>query len=128
MISDCQVCKEGFYCLEGSTSQFVCPKGYYCALKQYPKACPEKTYNPDRIKSKIEDCMTCPPGYFCNSTGISNYMSFACPQGYYCPTADIVAPIKCPAGTYNPYLAVASVTGCINCPEGHFCPAASVYP
>ncbi len=55
-------------------------------------------------------------------------MSFACPQGYYCPTADIVAPIKCPAGTYNPNIAVVNVSGCINCPEGYFCPAASIYP
>ena len=30
------------------------------------------------------DCMTCPAGFWCNDTGLSDYSLYSCELGYYC--------------------------------------------
>lgn len=70
--TNCTLCPLGYYCVENSTafSEQLCPPGYYCPVGtsnpyQYP--CPKGTYNPANASHSISDCLTCPPGEYCES-------------------------------------------------------------
>lgn len=127
-VKDCVPCPEGFYCLKHTTVSFVCPKGYYCPKGKSPIQCPSFTYNSQRGRTKLSDCLDCPAGFFCNSTGIANYKSYPCPQGHYCPQKYMPAPFECPAGTFNSKTGVGKLSDCLSCTVGYYCPTASVYP
>lgn len=128
-VTDCISCSAGYYCIEYSSIQYPCPKGFYCMSQQLPQPCPMYTYNNKQGMTAYTDCLLCPAGYFCNSTGISNYLSYACPQGYYCPNTTLqVSLFKCPAGTYNNLQATTSLSACKPCPEGSYCPAGTINP
>ena len=51
-----------------------------------------------------------------------------CPPGYFCNASEDGRPTACPAGTYQPNVAVDSVSGCMPCPTGHACPLATSVP
>ena len=63
---DCEICTPGFYCSGGKDApDEQCPAGYYClegtlSKEQYP--CPETTYNPEKQKDNITDCIPCIEG------------------------------------------------------------------
>lgn len=70
--TNCTLCPLGYYCVENSTafSEQLCPPGYYCPVGttnpyQYP--CPKGTYNPVNASHSLTDCLTCPPGQYCES-------------------------------------------------------------
>ena len=46
----CDVCEQGYYCINQTVNPTICPQGYYCPAgtefaEQYP--CDEGTYNND---------------------------------------------------------------------------------
>jgi len=43
-----------------------------------------------------------------------------CPTGYYCPE-QTAEPVPCPAGTFNPSLALQAENQCLNCTGGSHC-------
>ena len=85
--TDCTDCPTGYYCLSGSNTQKVCPRGFYCdpSLPEKVTPCPEGTYNEDEQKAALSDCVPCPAGYLCNKKGISDKEDFLCPLGWHCP-------------------------------------------
>jgi hypothetical protein len=68
-----------------------------------------------------DDCIVCPPGYYCNGTGIGDYSIYACPPGFFCSGADFEAE-PCPEGTYRPTPGGANISDCKTCPPGNYCP------
>lgn len=142
-------CLAGYYCTNGSEEANPvgksygdeCPAGHYCPEKSYqPTACPAGTYNPNTRSTNETACLSCDPGKFCNSTGLSA-VSGDCTQGFYCTGgASSSAPIDgttgniCPAGSYCPsgspqhlfcpngtYTNHTGASACYDCPEGHYC-------
>jgi len=103
-------------------------------------ACPLGTYLPTAQGRNISDCISCPPGYYCNSTGlvsptdlcnpgyfcanqaylpnpIDGVTGNICPPGFYCPPGSS-APTRCLAGTYTDSHGNSQ---CLVCPAGYFC-------
>ena len=82
----------------------------------------------------ITDCLACPAGYYCNSSGLAA-PSGACSPGYYCPTnSTIPMTYNCPAGSYCPsgssvplvcplgtYQNQTTSSSCLSCPAGYYC-------
>ena len=83
---------------------------------------------------KIEECESCPPGYYCSEAGL-NTTSGSCAAGYYCPQRSVSKqekpcpvgnycpshseqPILCPVGTYQPNQRQVSVDDCLSCTKG----------
>ena len=146
-------CDPGYYCLEGSytsapqdPSDFEsdrpipiggrCPAGGYCPRGSSKAAfCPSGTFNNATGAESADDCIPCPPGFFCQ--GSSNpFPTGPCKAGYYCTggasvetqfttqpgyytLAGAVTPAACPPGSYNPNNAASS---CEPCDEGRYCP------
>ncbi len=86
-------------------------------------------------------CFPCPPGYYCDASGMMSVFATPCPAGYYCsggtstahPTDGTTGNI-CPAGLYCPegssYPSICKqgqttlTTGqsvCVACPQGYSC-------
>ena len=68
----CTPCPAGYYCTENSTlfAQQFCPAGYYCpagTTDPYQNPCPMGTYNPVNGSDDATDCLSCPPGQYCQS-------------------------------------------------------------
>ena len=92
-----------------------CPNGSYCPTgTPAPVHCPKGTYQPSRRKVRVEDCVACDPGKFCDATGLSA-VSGDCQKGFFC---------KGNASKSNPQ---DQVTGDI-CPVGTFCVQGSFEP
>lgn len=64
------------------------------------------TYNPQEGVKEAGDCLPCPPGKFCNVTGLST------------PSGDCMAGFLCQESSSNP-APNDGVNG--PCPEGHYC-------
>ncbi|KAM3922961.1 uncharacterized protein RB166_012036 [Leptodactylus fuscus] len=144
----CQPCTEGFFCLNGTSSLEgkECPPGFYCpegtfTPEQIP--CPRGTYNPQGGSVRLEDCLPCDPGYYCDTPGqtqvsglcsegyfcthsvktktpIQEILGDVCPSGYYCP-AGSARPLPCPAGSYSNTSANVGPEACMLCEPGYFC-------
>jgi hypothetical protein len=123
-IDNCGPCPAGTYCVDGSPTPELCPVGYYCPYGQGQVGCPVTTYGASVGLESAGQCTTCPAGYACNSTGISNYALWPCPAGYYCPNVTQTAS-PCPGGTYLPTTGASLASECITCPQYHYCPAGS---
>ena len=131
--SSCQPCDHGYQCPEASTTptpeEHLCMEGGWCdGMKFYP--CPAGTYgNVNGSKSKEEGCEICPPGYYCQNPGTTDFSDYICPEGHYCPagTKDRKQ-FPCPAGTSNNATNQTSLeVACANiCPAGFYCPQGSV--
>jgi len=67
------------------------------------------------------DCILCPEGTYCDTTGIADLTERVCPIGFYC-TEGTVSPHACPPGTYYNITGAESEDDCKYCPEGYFCP------
>nr|XP_009672374.1 PREDICTED: zonadhesin-like [Struthio camelus australis] len=147
-------CLAGFYCSRGVSSPAPtdgllgnkCPKGTYCPMgSAFPQPCPLGYYSNSTGNTRIEDCLLCDAGHFCNGTGLSSpsglceagfYCSGGalspkpprttvsggpCPPGHYCAVGSSRAQ-PCPAGSYSPSWSMAQ---CLECPEGFYCKTAS---
>jgi len=152
-------CGAGHWCPEGATSPMpagvaaqgdgdFCPAGYWCpaattapastgAGSAPPSACPAGTYGAGSGLKTLDACSTCPAGFLCGSTAMTDLTAALCPAGSYCATgrastADTVAcspgyacpsgavePVPCAEGTYQPE---AGKDTCLACSAGHYCP------
>jgi len=87
----CSTCQPGYICFEGATTStpvnvgtdngYEAPAGYYAAAGDIELSeCPIGTYNPDKRKTVVEDCLTCQDDTFtslvasskCTSCGSSS--------------------------------------------------------
>nr|XP_055052406.1 zonadhesin isoform X1 [Misgurnus anguillicaudatus] len=127
-VHDCLVCPPAHWCKEGDSILHMCPPGYYCdGIADYeskgrpgPKECPLFTYRPTPGAGSKGDCLICPPGTFCNTTGLTNFSSFLCPPGHWCSGTGF--PVLCPAGSFRAQPGAASASQCNLCPPGTHCP------
>jgi hypothetical protein len=155
--SNCTTCPAGYYCPNNAMAaydEFRCPAGAYCPRGSSDvRLCPAGTYNAHEGMGAESDCYDCPPGHFCEGSGLTQpsgpcaegyYCSGAaeyrtqeavtatggpCSLGHYCPRGS-VAPVQCPIGTYmNSLRATGNVTFggktyfCLLCPPGMACPS-----
>ena len=142
-------CSPGYYCSLRSpeasplntTYGSVCPVGHFCEEgSPTPEACPPGSYLPTEGATRIDNCLPCSAGFYCEEAGLAN-VSGPCSAGYYCvinatspaPTDGLmggvcfighycmegsVSPVPCSNGTYS------NITGaemCLSCPEGFYC-------
>ena len=92
-----------------------CPNGSFCPTgTPSPVQCPKGTYQPHRRKIRVEDCVACDAGKFCDNTGLSA-VSGSCQKGFYCIANST---------RKNP---LDGLTGNI-CPVGSFCVEGSSVP
>lgn len=119
-IDECSVCMPGQFCTAGNPVPNVCPMGAYCPLgaNSYIN-CPVGTYNPSTGASQKYQCVSCPAGYLCNTTGIGSYNSFTCPASSYCLIRALQA-INCLAGFYLSGSG-QSAADCQPCAAGYYC-------
>ncbi|XP_064159371.1 SCO-spondin [Anguilla rostrata] len=160
-----QVCPEGsFSTVEGQASCSRCPRGYYCpgngssyqghecatghycpvgSTSKYQQPCPAGTFNPHTRKGHLEDCLPCPPGFFCGTPGLSaasgpciaGHFCVAraatpspedgktgdkCPRGHYCLEGSS-SPKQCPVGHYSNTSGNTELSHCLPCPAGFSC-------
>ncbi|XP_077985306.1 uncharacterized protein LOC144439946 [Glandiceps talaboti] len=132
--SVCQQCPAGYYCMENATTytETICPTGYYCPPgttydMEYP--CPMGTYNPVNGSDSLDDCLSCPPGEYCEADGLE-LPTGNCSEGWYCTggsymdkplpfsNASDISECTCPLVNY---------TGG-KCWPGTYCPSGSPYP
>ncbi|CDI84633.1 hypothetical protein, conserved [Eimeria praecox] len=134
----CDPCPAGFLCnQEGLTAppNTYCPVGNYCpdgAIS--PRLCPVGTYNNVQGQTSQSGCLACPPGKYCETTGLNNFTG-DCKEGTWCisgsqikdsslaylPSSVVqcpVVPTPCPAGFYNDKQGASS---CTKCPGGVYC-------
>ncbi|KAG7471369.1 hypothetical protein MATL_G00123830 [Megalops atlanticus] len=144
-------CDPGFYCSGGAStanpvnksSGGVCPGGHFCpAGSRHPREnpCPPGTWSNAVGAWDPSSCWLCPPGFFCNSSGLTQPAGLCaagfyclggatssmpldgmtgerCPVGYHCPPGS-AAPLSCPDGTYSNTTGAAE---CLDCPPGRYC-------
>ncbi|MGH0162299.1 UNVERIFIED_CONTAM: hypothetical protein FKN15_067495 [Acipenser sinensis] len=124
----CLPCPPQYWCKEGDPVLYLCPAGHYCnGLKESdpqitagPQECPVHTYRADPGAGSRGDCLTCPAGYHCNSTGLTDYVHHPCPPGFWCPGSG--SPVLCPAGTMRTEPGSTAVSHCDPCTAGFYCP------
>eukprot|EP00817_Percolomonadidae_sp_ATCC50343_P003418 CAMPEP_0117418838 /NCGR_PEP_ID=MMETSP0758-20121206/542_1 /TAXON_ID=63605 /ORGANISM="Percolomonas cosmopolitus, Strain AE-1 (ATCC 50343)" /LENGTH=4727 /DNA_ID=CAMNT_0005199587 /DNA_START=68 /DNA_END=14251 /DNA_ORIENTATION=+ len=127
--SECIVCTEGHFCIEGSVNVTgECAPGFYCpsgstGAKQVP--CSAGTYRPNSLGRSQDDCSICPKGKFC-PPGTS--VPITCPMGHYCICGS-GDPEPCPLGSFANVTGNTNVANCTLCPPGQFCDGVGlVYP
>jgi hypothetical protein len=111
------LCAAGYYCSKGSSSatQQVCPAGSYCTNGTVtPAPCPAGTYNPATASTSLAACLSCTPGSYCASAGLSAPTAL-CAAGYYC------------TGSARSAQPLGDGTGDV-CPAGRYCPAGASSP
>ena len=145
--SSCLNCPAGFYCSgTGNTAGTICPAGKYCPeSSSSATSCGTGTYNPFTGMKASTDCISCPPGYACTTTGMTSvsttcgagYWCYTgaseaspsstvsekygpCPVGYYC-IAGSSAPRPCSPGTFNSNTVSTSSSACGSCTAGKYC-------
>ena len=101
------MCPAGFHCGQAQVTPKECPRGYYCVTGvRTPQACPIGTYiNSTRVK-RVEDCVPCRPGSYCDGTGLPAPRG-PCDAGFFClegsyssaPRDGLIGDI-CPRGGY----------------------------
>lgn len=102
----------GKYCPAGSSTESNCPAG---------------TYNPYTKKKSASDCISCDPGSYCATAGLTA-VTGTCTAGYYCslgsttatPTSGVGG--QCQAGYYCP----AGATTPLPCPPKKYCSGAGL--
>ncbi|KAL4216939.1 hypothetical protein ACF0H5_023398 [Mactra antiquata] len=133
------MCPAGYFC--DGNSQGPCPAGHYCPEgSTNPLPCPHGTYRQEVKGQSMIDCNICPPGMYCDATGLAAPTGACdagyycqegtssphpdsqgpCPAGHYCPTGS-TNPSPCPLGTYRQEVKGQSMTDCTMCLPGMYC-------
>ena len=93
-----KICKQGFVCNRGSSTQYGiggCPAGHYCPTPEHAGIpCPPRYFCPT-VRAHVQP-IPCPAGTFNYHYGQTNCTS--CPIGYICPISGMLLPMKCPRG------------------------------
>ena len=77
----------------------ICPAGAYCPTGSIaPTLCDPGTYSLYEGNSEVADCIPCPAGYQCTSSG-DDHGGVECDEGYYCESGTITQNLVCPPGT-----------------------------
>lgn len=145
-------CQPGYYCVMGvaspaptaSANGGPCPQGTYCVKGSItPTPCPKGTFGDRARLPALGDCTICPPGEYCEMSGLTNTSGLClpgyyctngseeaapvgkgygdeCPVGHYCPTGSH-QPVACLSGFYQPNIRMTNVTACLPCDPGMFC-------
>ena len=132
----CLTCPSDFYCPSGSLSPIACDVGFVSLAGSVSSSdCQRSTISvnftidgadPSLSQSQFQGALP-------DNVALQSYkdelvvIQGDCQKGYYCP-ADTTTPIPCPAGTYNNFTNIASLSGCVVCPQGSYCPLASIVP
>ncbi|KAG7455700.1 SCO-spondin-like isoform X1, partial [Solea senegalensis] len=125
-LQDCLPCPPKYWCKPGDPVLHPCPAGHYCDglfdsnFSDGPKPCPLYTYQASPGAGSKGDCLPCPPGSHCNSTGLRDFSNSLCPPGYWCSGS--APPIYCPAGAKRSHPGAATPTQCEPCAGGTYCP------
>ncbi|XP_063762752.1 SCO-spondin isoform X2 [Eleginops maclovinus] len=127
-LQDCIPCPPQYWCQPGDPVLHPCPAGHYCdGLPGSdfnggtgPRLCPLYTYRANPGAGSKGDCLPCPPGSHCNSTGLTDYSNIPCPPGFWCSGSG--PPIFCPSGTMRALPGAAAPSQCEPCAGGTFCP------
>ncbi|XP_069546468.1 uncharacterized protein [Brachyistius frenatus] len=127
-LQDCLPCPPQYWCKPGDSVIHFCPAGQYCdglPGSDYnggtgPRPCPLYTYRASPGADSKGDCLPCPAGSHCNSTGLTDYSNSPCPPGFWCSGSG--PPILCPAGTKRLLPGAAAPNQCKPCAGGTFCP------
>ncbi|CAM9824345.1 unnamed protein product [Bubo scandiacus] len=169
MLSECQPCPSGFYCevpgLSAPTGEcwegyycdsqqgpvidftlYPCPQGFYCppgTNRSTQYSCPAGTFGPRQKLKTIKECQRCPPGKYCEFSGLAaptgdcaegfwcksgarvrnpqdGESGLPCPPGHYCPEGASL-PLQCPPGTWSGSEGSGSLQECQPCPGGYYC-------
>ncbi|KAK3531185.1 hypothetical protein QTP70_015143 [Hemibagrus guttatus] len=142
-------CEGGFFCKQQSVSATpfdgttggLCPAGSFCSPgSAYPQPCPSGTFSNSTGLKHVQQCVKCPPGYYCLGLG-STSPTGLCSAGYYCSGGSAspvqhqveeghysvegaVKPEPCFLGTFQP---VNLRSGDV-CPAGYYCPEGTRHP
>ncbi|KAE8295325.1 hypothetical protein D5F01_LYC06251 [Larimichthys crocea] len=104
----------------------VCSAGYVCprgTMHPQQNPCPVGTWSSMMGAQNLSSCWPCPPGHYCNSTGLSQ-PSGICDTGFFCDDWGLFEPTGlCQAG----YYCIAGSEGGL-CPSAHYCPEGSASP
>ncbi|XP_025037213.2 uncharacterized protein LOC102455781 [Pelodiscus sinensis] len=125
---DCLPCPPGHWCKAGDPVTYPCPPGHYCGgvnrtepvTVLAPQQCPEHTYRTAPGARSLADCQPCPPGYLCQTPGLTSFEDYLCPPGYWCPGKG--DRVFCPPGTFRTHPGAASLEECDLCSPGYYCP------
>ncbi|CAG9331890.1 unnamed protein product [Blepharisma stoltei] len=143
MQSTYKKCPQGYYCpSSGMTTPTACEAGYYCPQGSINHLeCPAGTYNEKTQRWQLSDCLSCPPGKYCEGTSNVSWdgdcqegyycrggavqknpnndaQGGKCPKGYYCPAGSVL-PTKCTPGSYCATTTLDVVSG--SCTQGYYC-------
>lgn len=124
---DCALCVAGGYCPIGTAYPVVCPAGYYCRTGvAVPSPCPIGTYANAAGLTRVDDCIACPPGQFCDATALTTPRG-PCDPGYYCTIGAYTSAPMDYESTLFGYGVRNRHTGA-PCPSGSYCPLGSASP
>lgn len=146
-VTDCSWCPSGYVCAApGVVTPSLCPRGFYCgAGSDIPVPCPAGTYGNVTGYSKVQDCLACDPGkycdvpgltapagpcspgYYCPEAGSNTSFAIICPPAGYCPLGSIV-PTPCPPGRFSNSTGLSNATQCSISPAGFYSHGSSLYP
>jgi hypothetical protein len=124
----CTSCPAGYYCNGQGNSDFtskICPTGSYCpAGTKFSNSyqCKPGTYNPITSSKAISDCLKCPPGKYCQGSGLTTFTA-NCDAGYYCRLGSSTSN---PQASYSYNSATNTYTGDSTggmCIKGYYCPS-----
>lgn len=115
----CNLCPQGYWCPFGAINytDYPCPKGYYCPAGTKwvnDNPCPIGTFNNRTMRFKLDHCLACPGGEYCDSEALSRTTG-TCSPGYYCIINSTTAT---PSGGYMGDI----------CKSGYYCPGGSDRP
>ena len=143
-------CAAGYYCVQNAQSARAIA-WYRCqclpdrvVLHQrnvLTCACPVGSYGNRTGLRDASEFISCPPGLYCGSAGLSTpsgscqssyYCNGSatdptgqgqgglCPAGSYCPTGTGV-PLPCPVGSFSNATGINASTNCLACSPGSYC-------
>ena len=90
-------CNEGSYCTLGAKfpeprdniTGGICPRGYFCPRNtSVPLSCPRGTYSNSLRLVKVDECLDCDAGMYCDDVHLTKPAG-NCSAGYYCPPGQI---------------------------------------
>ena len=126
----CKSCPSGNYCLQGATHPVSCPEGSYCPSNTTSATeflCPVGTFSNRSSLSSIDECTSCTPGHYCETTGLITPTGL-CNAGYFCGGGSAVAtPFQSSEVVYQISYAGETCVKLLNttwndkCPPGHYC-------